>query len=203
MKTPTKTGRYQTPTAEFRLTGRRSMTFRSASNCSVYRSPLADIATNLQFPTSQIGFVVMCAYFNSTKKFRNPRDFHTSDIEAAPRKPAPRDSSTRAHDMGTPLHREVQHLQVVEIVVQNRSMMRCGQETTTVPMRGNEETCCHDQKLPSLDLRRAMPGKDSKEERTFKRLDCATPGWKRELETPRQWCRKASTPLWRLLSDWM
>ena len=54
--------------------------------------------------------------------------------------------------------------------------MRCGQETTTVPMRRNEGTCCHDQKLPSLDLRRTMPGKESREERTFKRLDCATPG---------------------------
>ena len=55
-------------------------------------------------------------------------------------------------------------------------MMRCGQETTTVPMRRNEGTGCHDQKLPSLDLQRTMPDKDSKEERTFKGLDCATPG---------------------------
>ena len=54
-------------------------------------------------------------------------------------------------------------------------MMRCGPETTKVSMRRNEGTCCHDQKLPSLDLRRTMPGKDSKEERTFKGLDCATP----------------------------
>ena len=58
-------------------------------------------------------------------------------------------------------------------------MMRCGQETTTVPMRKNEGTCCHDQKLPSLDLRRTMPGKVSKEERTFKGFDWATPDWKR------------------------
>ena len=74
-----------------------------------------------------------------------------------------------------PFQREVQHPQVVDIVVKNRRMMRCGQETTTVPMRRNEETCYHDQKLPSLDLRRTIPGKDSKEERTFKGLDCATP----------------------------
>ena len=31
----------------------------------------------------------------------------------------------------------------------------------------------------ALDLRRMMQGKDFKEERTFKRLDCATPDWKR------------------------
>ena len=54
-------------------------------------------------------------------------------------------------------------------------MMCCGQETTTVPMRRNEGACCHAQKLPSLDLRRTMPGKDSNEERIFKGLDCATP----------------------------
>ena len=53
--------------------------------------------------------------------------------------------------------------------------MCCGQETTTVPMRRNEGACCHAQKLPSLDLRRTMPGKDSNEERIFKGLDCATP----------------------------
>ena len=53
-------------------------------------------------------------------------------------------------------------------------MMHCGQETTTVPMRRNDGTCCHDHKLPSLDLRRTMPGKESKEERTFKGLDCGT-----------------------------
>ena len=54
-------------------------------------------------------------------------------------------------------------------------MMCCGQETTTVPMRRNEGACCHAQKLPSLDLRRTMPGKDSNEERIFKGLGCATP----------------------------
>ena len=42
-------------------------------------------------------------------------------------------------------------------------------------MRRNEGTRCHDQKLPTLDLRRTMPGKESKEERTFKGLDYATP----------------------------
>ena len=42
-------------------------------------------------------------------------------------------------------------------------------------MRRNEGTCCHDLELPSLDLRRTMPGKNSKEERTFKGLDCAVP----------------------------
>ena len=47
-------------------------------------------------------------------------------------------------------------------------MMRCGQETTTVSMRRNEGTYCHAQKLPSLDLRRTIPSKDSKKERTFK-----------------------------------
>ena len=81
----------------------------------------------------------------------------------------------QARFFSAPFQREVRHLQVVGIVVKNRCMMRCGQETTTVPMRRNEGTRCHDQKLPSFDLRRTMPSKESKEERTFKGLDCATP----------------------------
>ena len=91
-------------------------------------------------------------------------------------------------------------------------MMRCGQETTTVPMRRNGGTCCHDQKLPSLDLRRTMPGKESKEERTFKGLDCATPdphlrsdytltGMRAGCCTS-DWKRGFRARLWGLASAW-
>ena len=71
-----------------------------------------------------------------------------------------------------PFQREVQHLQVMGIVVYNCSMMRCGQETTTVPMRRNEGMGCHDQKLPSLDLHLR-----SNFTLTGMRAGCCTPDW--------------------------
>ncbi|TRD14909.1 hypothetical protein [Palleronia caenipelagi] len=42
-----------------------------------------DIATELRSPASQIGFLVMCAYFKVAKAFYNPRDFHAPDTISA------------------------------------------------------------------------------------------------------------------------
>ena len=57
--------------------------FRERKRCFDLPKPLLDIATELRSPASQIGFLVMCAYFKAAKKFYNPRDFHAPDIEAA------------------------------------------------------------------------------------------------------------------------
>jgi hypothetical protein len=57
--------------------------FRERKRCFDLPKPLLDIATELRSPASQIGFLVMCAYFKAAKRFYNPRDFHTPDIEAA------------------------------------------------------------------------------------------------------------------------
>lgn len=57
--------------------------FRERKRCFDLPKPLLDIATELRSPASQIGFLVMCAYFKAAKTFYNPRDFHAPDIEAA------------------------------------------------------------------------------------------------------------------------
>ena len=57
--------------------------FSERKRCFDLPKPLMDIATKLRSPASQIGFVVMCAYFKSAKRFYNPPDFHASDIERA------------------------------------------------------------------------------------------------------------------------
>lgn len=57
--------------------------FRERKRCFDLPKPLLDIATELRSPTSQIGFLVLCAYFKAAKTFYNPRDFHAPDIEAA------------------------------------------------------------------------------------------------------------------------
>ncbi|OED49129.1 hypothetical protein AB838_08170 [Rhodobacteraceae bacterium (ex Bugula neritina AB1)] len=44
---------------------------------------LMDIAKGLRTPDSQIGFLLMCAYFKATKRFYQPQDFHDRDIAAA------------------------------------------------------------------------------------------------------------------------
>ena len=46
---------------------------------------LMDIAKDLRTPNSQIGFLLMCGYFKTTKRFYQPQDFHTRDVEAATR----------------------------------------------------------------------------------------------------------------------
>ena len=57
--------------------------FSERKRCFDLPKPLMDIATKLRSPASQIGFLVMCAYFKSAKRFYNPPDFHASDIERA------------------------------------------------------------------------------------------------------------------------
>ena len=44
---------------------------------------LMDIARNLRTPNSQIGFLLMCGYFKTTKHFYQPQDFHSRDIQFA------------------------------------------------------------------------------------------------------------------------
>ena len=61
--------------------------FRERKRCFDLPKPLLDIATELRSPASQIGFLVMCAYFKAAKKFCNPRDFHAPDIETAAKLP--------------------------------------------------------------------------------------------------------------------
>lgn len=46
---------------------------------------LMDIAKGLRTPDSQIGFLLMCAYFKATKQFYQPQDFRDRDIAAAMR----------------------------------------------------------------------------------------------------------------------
>lgn len=57
--------------------------FSERKRCFDLPKPLMDIAIELRSPESQIGFLVMCAYFKAAKRFYSPRDFHTPDIEAA------------------------------------------------------------------------------------------------------------------------
>jgi TnpA family transposase len=56
--------------------------FRERKRCFDLPKALMDIATKLRSPSSQIGFLLTCAYFKAAKRFYNPRDFHASDIEA-------------------------------------------------------------------------------------------------------------------------
>ena len=56
--------------------------FCERKRCFDLPKTLMDIATKLRSPSSQIGFLLMCAYFKAAKRFYNPRDFHASDIEA-------------------------------------------------------------------------------------------------------------------------
>lgn len=44
---------------------------------------LMDIAKGMRTPDSQIGFLLMCAYFKATKRFYQPQDFRDRDIAAA------------------------------------------------------------------------------------------------------------------------
>lgn len=44
---------------------------------------LMDIAKDLRTPDSQIGFLLMCAYFKATKRFYRPQDFRDRDVTAA------------------------------------------------------------------------------------------------------------------------
>ena len=44
---------------------------------------LMETASELRSPSSQIGFLLMCAYFKAAQKFYPPQDFHTLDIDAA------------------------------------------------------------------------------------------------------------------------
>ncbi len=44
---------------------------------------LVDIAKGLRTPDSQIGFLLMCAYFKAAKRFYQPQDFRDRDIAAA------------------------------------------------------------------------------------------------------------------------
>jgi TnpA family transposase len=46
---------------------------------------LIDIMKDLRTPNSQIGFLLMCAYFEATRRFYQPQDFHTRDVEAVVR----------------------------------------------------------------------------------------------------------------------
>lgn len=57
--------------------------FRERKRCFDQPKQLMNAATELRTPSSQIGFLVMCAYFKSTRKFYSPQDFHGPDIEAA------------------------------------------------------------------------------------------------------------------------
>lgn len=56
--------------------------FRERKRCFDLPKALMDIATTLRSPSSQIGFLLKCAYFKAAKRFYNPRGFHASDIEA-------------------------------------------------------------------------------------------------------------------------
>ena len=56
--------------------------FRERKRCFDLPKVLMDIATTLRSPSSQIGFLLTCAYFKAAKRFYNPRGFHASDIEA-------------------------------------------------------------------------------------------------------------------------
>ena len=93
----------------------------------------------------------------------------------------------------TPSHRAAMGRQSGMICIEKIGMVRpagwsgCGSSPTVFPSRRGgviiglkigvtfESKLTIAQKLPSLDLRRTMPGKDSNEERIFKGLDCATP----------------------------
>ena len=56
--------------------------FRERKRCFDLPKASMDIATRLRSPSSQIGFLLTCAYFKAAKRFYNPRDFHASNIEA-------------------------------------------------------------------------------------------------------------------------
>lgn len=48
-----------------------------------FPNALLEIARGLRTPTGQIGFLLLCGYFKSTKRFFLPQDFHRRDVEAA------------------------------------------------------------------------------------------------------------------------
>ena len=56
--------------------------FRERKRCFDLPKPLMEIANELRSPASQIGFLMMCAYFKAAKRFYSPRDFHAPDFEA-------------------------------------------------------------------------------------------------------------------------
>ena len=59
--------------------------FNSAERKQYFDLPIAllDAAEKMRKSETGIGFVLMCAYFRSAKRFYSPQDFHQKDMEAA------------------------------------------------------------------------------------------------------------------------